>query len=335
MADENDLRDLHAGDLDMVRRDLRGADLSHLDLPNRDFTGSHLEGVNFANSNLSNCIFSGAYLAGANFAQADIRNTTIQGSSIYEVNFSMADLRNSVFNQSHLTKSNLLNAKLEGASFLKSHINDGTTFKNCSIDKDTKFDGTSILRPIARQPAFQYYRIERGILVRKTDDEIQAMSPEQRSPPAEPDERGAARDRVVAHMDSLLAKLKELPPPKPPATIYGGIGHNNPPEETPLEKPEYDALRETLIETKENIVSTDPKSEIIEKCRRLCADAAIGIGGWIARHANVFTEELAKTFAKATGTAAVGVGVWAIWATVKADLHHLVDALDAFMKFLG
>jgi uncharacterized protein YjbI with pentapeptide repeats len=332
MADENDLRDLRAGDLDMVRRDLRGADLSNMDLQNRDFSGAHLEGANFSNSNLQGCIFSGSKLMKANFEKSNLRNTKFIQTVIYGVNLKFADLENSVLDRSHFTISDLSMSKIEGTSFIHSHINDGTTFEGCTINKDTKFDGANILRPIARQPAFRYYRVERGVLVIKSDAEIEQDSFEESSARREPDERNAARDAAVERIDSLLVKLKDLAPPERPPAAHGGIGHNNPPEETPIERPEYDALQKSLIETKEALLSEKPDPAPIEESRRKFVDVAVKIGIWAAQKANIFADEFSKTLGK---TAATGVTIWAGWTAVKADLHHLTEALAVFVKLLG
>lgn len=268
MADEQDLKDLHSGDTDMARRDFRNADLSNLNLENRDFSGAHLEGANLSCSNLSGATFTQAHLSNCRMRYTILSEAIISNTSLYSVDFEGANFQNSRCSGSHFAKTNISNSKLEGADFQRCHFNEGTTLEGCSINEKTLFDNANVFRPLSRQPAFFYYRVERGILVRKKNDEI-IFSPTPSPPLAHAlDERQQLRDQVIIHVDSLLRHMSNLTPPEHTQAVYAGIGHNGPPEETPIERPEFETFKSTLVDVRSAVLSEEPPVEHLKDLRQ-------------------------------------------------------------------
>ena len=77
-------------------------------------------------------------------------------------------------------------ADLVGADFRHTVINEGCSFNNAVVDATTRFDGAKIFRPLARQDAFRFYRVERGVLVRREDEatgQLAGSSPSSQSVP--------------------------------------------------------------------------------------------------------------------------------------------------------
>ena len=65
--------------IDWRGADLRGANLSGMDLEGVDFRASDLRGVNFSGSMLRNADFRGAQIQGANFQNANLFGAKMQG----------------------------------------------------------------------------------------------------------------------------------------------------------------------------------------------------------------------------------------------------------------
>ncbi|WP_269713913.1 pentapeptide repeat-containing protein [Caulobacter sp. NIBR2454] len=203
MADEQDLEDLKRGDVDMARRDFRNTELSGLDLSNRDFSGAHLERAIATGANFTNAKLTGAHTLGLNAQGGDFSRATAIGSVFHSVDFRNASFRGANFSRSHFSKTNLAGANLVGADFTKAVFNDGTTLEGCEVDETTRFDGARIFRPLARQPAFRFYHVDRGVLVRNpmtTDaDKPHQATPEPVPAPHFEDEQGSFEVDFRAH----------------------------------------------------------------------------------------------------------------------------------------
>ncbi len=167
MADEEDMHDLLQGERDMARRDFRQAELSQLDLSERDFSGAHLEHARLDGANLSKSILSQSKLAGANAEGANLTSARAEGTNFFNVNLRHADLKNVNFSHSHFTRTDFTGADLRGANFGNAHFLEGSTFDDCETDETTLFEGVSIFRPLSRLPAFRFYEVQRGQLIRK------------------------------------------------------------------------------------------------------------------------------------------------------------------------
>jgi uncharacterized protein YjbI with pentapeptide repeats len=225
MADEEDLVQLHAGQMDLARSDFRGSDLSGLDLRNRDFTGSHLENASFADSDLSGAILSQVVTNGMQAPRAVLRQVRATATSYYMVNLQKADLRGAFFNNSHFGASDFREADLRGANFSNCQFNDGCLFDDAIIDENTLFDGARALRAMVRLPTFRYYRLIKGVLERVdpatevADDIPRPVAQKQEPQPFVVREISQRRTEIVplAVSVALLAeqRLEELSHKKP------------------------------------------------------------------------------------------------------------------------
>lgn len=119
------------GPIDLIesRLDLRGADLSGLELlslvaPEADFGGANLDGTLLYDGYLPGCNFSGATMNGAGIAKdtldqgvfTDVVGHGINGvrCEVWEGDFTGADLRESDFFRAFLHESTMVNVNLSG-----------------------------------------------------------------------------------------------------------------------------------------------------------------------------------------------------------------------------
>jgi uncharacterized protein YjbI with pentapeptide repeats len=176
MADSDDLEELLRGNTDMARRDLRGANLSGLDLSGRDFTAAHLEKVLAEKANFSEAKLSGLHSRGMAAPAANFNGVVAEGTVFFGMNLRGTSFRDAKLAASHFSGTNFDGADLVGADFRRAVINEGCNFENAIVDSTTRFEGAAIFRPLARQDAFRFYRVERGVLVRRDETEIAQLS---------------------------------------------------------------------------------------------------------------------------------------------------------------
>jgi uncharacterized protein YjbI with pentapeptide repeats len=168
MADEEDLKRLSSGEIDLTQCDFRNANLSQMDLHGRDFSNSHLESASALGADFSNCRFSGAHLT--QFKAQDSNFTdAIFGQVIVAVNLRGTDLRRASFKAAHFQATDFTGADIRGADFTDANFMVGTIFNDVKFDITTRFDGAKCLRPLSRTAPFQNYTYENGKLHRKPD----------------------------------------------------------------------------------------------------------------------------------------------------------------------
>jgi uncharacterized protein YjbI with pentapeptide repeats len=347
MADEFDLKALHDGDKDLARRDFRAADLTGLDLRGVDLSGAHLEQANIAGSDLSNCRLVQAQTLGMKAPGVKLVEAQVAGTVIFNVNFAGADLRSSTFMSSHITNSNLTGADLRGADFRDAVFNEGTTLEGCVVDENTLFDGASIFRPLARQEAFRFYRVDRGKLVRKPDDEIASNSqpPTRDGASSNPEMavaapvgitdsadatviRGDDRSKVVAAVDAALLSLAKIPFGEDGEQPVAGIGHNNPPQEIPISREEYRELVSALQGVRAEVQKDVPVEKSLTEASSSLARVVPKVCAWAGHKLDVAAEEFAKSAGKSLGGAPFVV---AAWLTAIGEVGHVLDILGAFI----
>ena len=102
--------------------DLRGADLSRLDIYWAKLTEANLSGANLTNANLGGARLIGANLTGANLTGANLSRTRLQWANLKGANLSEADLRYANLISADLTNANLEGANLEGANLKNANL---------------------------------------------------------------------------------------------------------------------------------------------------------------------------------------------------------------------
>ena len=90
------------GPADWRAANLRGNDLSGLDLKHADMRGADLRDVNFTRSDMSYADLRGAKVQGANFQYAKLYGAKMQGMEAFHTDFRNSDLRLSNFGGAYL-----------------------------------------------------------------------------------------------------------------------------------------------------------------------------------------------------------------------------------------
>lgn len=317
MADEDDLRDLKAGDRDMARRDFRHADLSNLDLSERDFTGSLLQSCNCRSANLARAILTQASTSKWNAEAANLQSAVAATTVFYAVNFERADLRHAQLRRCHFPKSNLSNSNLVGADFRDAVFDENTTFEGALTDETTLFDGASIYRATAKQAAFRYYKVESGKLVRLS---VQATASKIVQNGHLPFDRDA-----VALVDEISATLSQLQTKQ----ALGMLGHNGPPDALPLEPEEQNDLADALRRIRGEALGTDPNLEIAQDAMTSVQGAATKIALWVAAKVELASDEFAKQFGKSLGSGKVWLGGWLM---LSGQLESLATLISQWLR---
>ena len=106
-------------------KDLRGADLSGLNLSGRDLSKINLTGANLSNTNLQGTVLSGANLSAVNLSNANLSKANLQKTYIYGANLSGTNLSNTNLkvtfglNQTQLGKACGVDVKLPAKLHIK------------------------------------------------------------------------------------------------------------------------------------------------------------------------------------------------------------------------
>lgn len=106
--------------------DLRGTELSHLQLPaarlrSADFTGARLAGADLTGADLADAVLDDADLSGACLERATLANASIRGAALQEVRLIGAKLTGAVI-QANLTQALLIGCRLDKAWLLDSNL---------------------------------------------------------------------------------------------------------------------------------------------------------------------------------------------------------------------
>ena len=114
---------------DMKGLDLSGVDLSDLTLEGADFSGATLVEANFEKSRLQNCRFDEALLSHARFASADLSGASLQEVSAPQTDFTScrmvkANLTRSDFSESIFQKAQISEAIIAYTDFSRSAMQD-------------------------------------------------------------------------------------------------------------------------------------------------------------------------------------------------------------------
>ncbi len=164
MADSEDLKLLMSGELDLSRCDFREANLSGMDLRNRNFShcllenakceGTHFDGSDFRNAKVSfmqakNANFNDCILTGLHFGYTDLSGTSLK----------RAKATKTIFQHTKLS-----GADIRGASLGGGQMDVDTTLNGVVSDQRTDFEGLKVLRSTSRNPLFQDYSFENGVL---------------------------------------------------------------------------------------------------------------------------------------------------------------------------
>src|SRR6266508_2137453 len=112
--------------------DLRGADLSGIDLSATNLRDASLSGVNLSGANISPGYLDGADLSAANLSDADLRGSSLEGTIFVAADLSRANLK-----WTNLTKAGLIQANLSHADLTAAWLSDAylldTELEGCNL----------------------------------------------------------------------------------------------------------------------------------------------------------------------------------------------------------
>lgn len=125
-------------------RDLRGADLSGLNLSGADFSEADLMGANFSGSNLTDANFTGAWIAHSNFSRSFLDRTNFTGASLACADLSETRGTRTLYRGSYLTGAVLISSSVVEGDFTGADLFDVLFFR--SALHRAKFQGAKFLR---------------------------------------------------------------------------------------------------------------------------------------------------------------------------------------------
>lgn len=321
---------MSSGDIDLVGRDFRAADLSKNQLVNRDFTRAHLENAKLVYADITISNFNHAFLSNLNASFSIAREIIANHTAIVLVDFSNSDLSHAKLQHAHFTRANFDNANLCGANFTGAFINEGSSFKDCLVDDDTLFDNVHIFRPLAREPAFRNYRVERGVLIR-TDPRQTVKSEEEIERSIEANDRSSSDLNSPAHdiQQKIDIAIKSLDSDQ----IYiepthGNMGHNNPPDDSPLGSEDIKSLRRALFFIKANLEDKAKADQIAESNEHI-VHIGLRISRWIADKMEIVATEFAKEAGKTLASKTVFITAWL---TIFGYLQHITQHVASFLS---
>lgn len=312
MADTEDLEALLAGEHDLVQADFRGADLQRAVLSNRDFTGAKFEKANLGKADFSNSILRGASFTQADLTEANLSRCNSPNTGFVHVKMSNANWQSAKLVSSNFHSCNLSGSDLRGADFSKANLVNDNNFEGTIVDENTKFDGAKILRPMIKNPAFRYYRLERGQLIRKLEGEIDEVFHD--NPSAfQRDIENQIQTSALA-LDQLEKAISNN------ISIHGEIGHNGPPEDLELLDSDFSSAREALEILKIELVSPAPDLSKLDKAQKSATVIVNKVLTWASSKFELFSDELAKGAGKSlsspTGLLAIALVFTGEWSTL-------------------
>lgn len=112
--------------------DLRGEDLSHLNLAGVDLIGVDLSDSNLRGSNLEGARCQGAFLSGCNLQEARLRGANLYYARFVKSNLALADLAGTKMVGATLDGATLVNASLSRANLMAAHLR-GTRMEGANL----------------------------------------------------------------------------------------------------------------------------------------------------------------------------------------------------------
>lgn len=145
------------------------------------------------------------------------------------------------------------------------------------------------------------------------------------------DEDAAQRAEIVRMARDTEAELRRLQPGNAsPPSAHGGIGHNNPPEPTPLTAVECDEAILVLQEVRQDVSREGADRTVLTSHVLHLRNVASKIVRWAARKCDLAADAFAQQMGK---TLAEGKFLIAAWVALSGRLDHLVAVLGRWAGF--
>lgn len=110
----------------------------------------------------------------------------------------------------------------------------------------------------------------------------------------------------------------------------GGIGHNNPPELTPIETDEFDEAIDALRAIRREAAQDTPDKAEIVRSKNKISTVAKKIVIWVGQKCDLAAEEFARQIGKTLGDAKF---LAAAWLALSGRLDQLLAAIDIWLPF--
>lgn len=128
--------------------------------------------------------------------------------------------------------------------------------------------------------------------------------------------------RLAAEIEAELRRLRPINVGSTPT--HGGMGHNNPPEPTPLALEEHDRAIEAVQRIAREAAAIAPDRSAVTQAANTLRSAAVSVAEWVGRKCNLAAEEFAKQVGKSLAAGLALSGGWLI-------LSGKIDALLAIV----
>ncbi|MFH1461914.1 MAG: pentapeptide repeat-containing protein [bacterium] len=187
---EQDLKHLYSGKINLIGSDFSNANLSNMDLQGKNFKKANFDGANLDGARFNKSNFKQAILTNTSAIEANFIGCIMQKADCSNANFNKAKFGNRKIHNWHcadLRKSILTNTNFDGANL------DKVDLKDVIVDKNTNFSNSSMFLVNVNRTIFDIVKSENTFLIEKPDDSI--------------------LDTLITELREL--KLEQLKPKKP------------------------------------------------------------------------------------------------------------------------
>jgi hypothetical protein len=319
VADPTDIAALNAGEKDLVNADFRGATLAGLSLSHRDFSGAKFDHAELPRTNLRRSILTRASFTQTNLSGANLDGCIATSTSFVHTNFDKAVLINASLRGAIFNNSNLCQADLRGADLQNVRLVEDNDLTGAVADETTRFDGAHVLRPMIKNPVFRFYRLERGRLIRKSEEESGEKPDASNIELA----RLGAREPIIRARETLASIRQQ----QGVSAKDGLIGHNNPPGGSALTARELDEVGSALNELSAEIESQSPNFDKIGAAKNVLRNTGNKIIEWVGKHQKFFFEEFFKEAGKNAAKPHVLATAYLIFSGQLSQIIQLITEL--------
>ena len=116
----------------LVGKDLKGVDLSELNLRKTTILRTDLRGANLSGSNLRDAVLMKINLTGANLSETDLRGAILGGATLQDANLRGADLIEANFREADLCGADLTGADLRWATLVEAKL-ENAVLSGCRV----------------------------------------------------------------------------------------------------------------------------------------------------------------------------------------------------------
>jgi hypothetical protein len=140
---------------------------------------------------------------------------------------------------------------------------------------------------------------------------------------------GAAGAQIIQLTTSIEAELQRFRPSEAvELPAHGGIGHNNPPEPTPLDAAEYNSAIEALRTVRSEVARDKPDQSKLTGSAETLQAIAWKIVSWTARKVDLAADEFAKQVGKSLGDGKILI---AGWLAISGRIDQLIAMLGPWL----